>query len=500
MLPVRCPVVLATAAVLALGGCATFRSYDAELQQALHAAQSGRLEAAIKTLDRINRGDDKDLLYHLEMGELQRLAGHYQHSQKAWRAADREVRRWEAAAALDPERVSGSVASYLVNDKLRPYEGQDYEKVMLTTRMALNFLAQADFANARVAIKQTHEREALIAELRSRQYGQVEEEARKRGADTDVRDLSGYPVASIDTPEVRALRNSYQSAFSHYLAGFVYEALGEPSLAAPGYRQAIELHGGDAPLLDEALAGLDQRAAGTDDGMSDVLFAIETGLVPARVSRRFGLPIPIDEQLVLVAVSFPVLAVRSPGAAAARVALDGQELPSVQITSVDAMARRALHDEMPGIILRAFVRSTAKAVVQYQAQRQAEEQRRQGDETSADALEVAALGLMLGSVATESADERGWRSLPANIHVARTRVPPGSHAVSVDTGSGPQTIALDIAGRHVFVHLRALGSQLLVASSAAGGGRRPPGPPLQSTDSRRPLPAPYATAKEAPPS
>lgn len=492
---------MAAIAVFALTGCATFRSYDAELQQALHAATAGRVEAAIKTLDRNNRGDDKDLLYHLEMGELQRLAQHYQRSQKAWRAADRNVQKWEAAARLDPARVGGSVASYLLNDKLRPYEGQDYEKVMLTTRMALNFLAQGDFASARVAIKQTHEREALIAELRSRQYAQVEDEARRRGANTSFRELRGYPVAAIDTPEVRALRNSYQSAFSHYLAGFVYEALGEPSLAAAGYRQAIELHGGSVPLLDEALAGLDQRVAGAGDGMTDVLFAVETGLVPGRVSRDFALPIPVDEELVLVAVSFPVLNARAPGAADARLTLAGHgDLASVQITSVDAMARRALQDEMPGIILRGFVRSTAKALAQYQTQRKAEERRRQGDETTADALEVATLGLMLGAVATESADERGWRSLPANIHIARIRTPPGSYAVTVDAGAGAQTVTLDLGGRHVFVHMRALGSRLFVASSAAGAARRAPAPPLQSTDARARPPVPHSTAKEAPPS
>ena len=31
----------------------------------------------------------------------------------------------------------------MINDKLRPYEGHDYEKVMLLTYMALNYLARA---------------------------------------------------------------------------------------------------------------------------------------------------------------------------------------------------------------------------------------------------------------------------------------------------------------------------------------------------------------------
>jgi hypothetical protein len=487
-----------TLAVLVLSGCATFRSYDAELRQTLSMAASGQVDAAIKTLDKHNKGDEKDLLYYMEMGELQRLRSHYDKSQHVWMSADKKVQEWEAAAKLDPLRVSGSVASYLLNDKLRPYQGQDFEKVMLTTRMAMNFLAKGDFDSARVAIKQTHEREALIADVRSKQYAQVEDQARKKGASTSFRELNGYPVATIDTPEVRALRNSYQSAFSHYLAGFIYEALGEPSLAAAGYRQAIELRG-STPLLDEGLAALDQRVAARDDGRTDVLFAIETGLAPARVSQQFSLPIPVNDRLILISVSFPVLQNQAPDTSVSRLLLNGQdEVPAAKITSVDAMARRALEDEMPGIMLRGFVRSTGKAVAQYQAQRQAELRRKQGDDGASAALDAAAIALMIGSVATESADERGWRSLPATIHVARTKLPPGSYSLSLDAPGGQQSVQVNIGGRHAFVALRLIGGRLFTMLPPASGDGAPPAASTQSTEGPRAPPVNVSTTMEGP--
>jgi hypothetical protein len=481
-LPPRLALVLIAAA---LPGCATFRSYDTELRATLSIAASGQVEQAIKTLDKNNKGDAKDMLYYLEMGELRRLATQYDRSQQAWTAADRKVQAWEAAAKLDPSRVGGSVASWVINDKLRPYEGQDFEKIMLTTRMALNFLALGDFENARVAIKQTHEREALIAEVRRRQYEQVEEEAKKKGARTSFRELNGYPVATLDTPEARTLRNSYQSAFSHYLAGFIYEALGEPSLAAAGYRQAIELRGGSDPLLDDALAGLDQRVAARDDGHTDVLFAIETGLAPARVSQQFSLPIPVNNRLMLVSVSFPVLQVQAPDSLVSGLVLNGQEtVPAVKLTSVDAMARRALEDEMPGIMLRGFVRSTTKAVAQYQAQRMAEERRKHGDDGAGAALDIAAIALMIGSAVTESADERGWRSLPATIHVARARVPPGTYSVTLDAPGG-QPVQVNIGGRHAFVALRLMGGRLFAMLPPEGA----PSIPARTPQSAQAVPA-----------
>ena len=129
---------------------------------------------------------------------------------------------------------------------------------------------------------------------------------------SSFKELNGYPVQSIDNPEVNTLRNSYQSAFSHYLAGYVYEALGEPSLAAAGYRQAIELQP-NQPLLEHALAGLDSRIAARDEGYTDVLFVVESGTAPARKSQQFNLPFPYQgTRMLIVPVSFPVIVPAQP--------------------------------------------------------------------------------------------------------------------------------------------------------------------------------------------
>ena len=76
---------------------------------------------------------------------------------------------------------------------MRRYEGYDYEKVMLTTQMALNLLAVNDFDGARTAIKKTHEREAVIADLRDKEYLKSENEAEKEGVTTRIQRPAGLP-------------------------------------------------------------------------------------------------------------------------------------------------------------------------------------------------------------------------------------------------------------------------------------------------------------------
>jgi uncharacterized protein len=115
---------------------------------------------------------------------------------------------------------------------------------------------------------------------------------------------------------------------------------------------------------------------------------------------------------------------------------------------------------MPAIVLRSVVRSTTKAVAQYQAQRVAEQRRHANDDALGMLFDLAAIGLMIGTVATESADERGWRSLPAHVYIARGKLPRGKQVLTVPTPEGARSLDVDISGRYAFIGLRFLRGHL----------------------------------------
>ena len=448
----RASAILALIAAAQLTGCAAFRSYDTELQQTNQQLTSGNVDGALTLLEKNNTGGDKDLLYYLEKGELLRSKGDLSGSQAAWGHADQTVIAWEDSVKLDSDKYLAQFGSYLVNDKVRRYEGYDYEKVMLTTQMALNLLAQNDFEGARTEIKKTHEREAVIAELRDKEYLKSEDDAKTQGVRTQYKDLKGYPVESLDAPEVVGLKNSYQSAFSHYLAGFVYEALGEKDLAAPGYRQAAELRP-NTPLLDQALLNLD--AAGSKNSQaegSDVLLVVQSGFAPARDSIRIPLPLPINNNLVLTTLSFPVIKADTSTPFFNQVGVDGQAVNLTALNSTTAMSRRALRDDMPGIILRTSVRAITRGVAQKKLN---------------DVNPLAGLAVGIASAVTEGADTRTWRTLPDNTLVARIRLKQGEHQVVLPSSLGGTHVLLKIDRPYQVVTLRALGNQVYTAGVAA---------------------------------
>ncbi|MFT0867776.1 COG3014 family protein [Pseudomonas sp. CAM1A] len=438
----RALTLVTLVAAVQLTGCSVFRSYDSELQETNKQLAAGNVDAALALLESNNKGDKKDLLYYFEKGELLRSKGDLKGSQDAWRAADSVVFQWEESVKLDTDKYLSQFGSYLVNDKVRRYEGYDYEKVMLTTQMALNLLAQNDFDGARTEIKKTHEREAIIAELRDKEYLKREEEAEKEGIKTEYKDLQGYPVASLDAPEVVGLKNSYQSAFSHYLSGYVYEALGEKGLAAPGYRKAAELRPNTA-LLDQALLALDKNSAKA--GESDVLIVVQTGLAPARDSIRIPLPLPIQDNLVITPLSFPIIKEDTSTAHLSEIQLNDKALALTALNSTTAMSRRALRDDMPGIILRTSVRAISRGVAQKNLNQ---------------SNPMAGLVVGIASTVLEGADTRTWRTLPDETQVARVRLKQGEHHLSLPSSLGGTQVTVKVDRPYQVVSLRVVGNRV----------------------------------------
>jgi len=459
------------AAVIAVGGvlsgCGTMRSYNSELSTSSNYLGSGQVELAIQSLEQNTAGQDKDLLYYFEKGEMLRFKRDFAQSRDTWLKADEQIRIWEEDAKTDPDKVLKAMGSMVANDRVTRYDGYDYEKVLLSTRLALDHISLNDWNAARTEVKKTHEREAIIRDLNDRKYAQVEKEAsQNRKVKTSYKTLKGYPVETLDDAEVTALKNSYQNAFSHYVAGFVYEALGEPSLAAAGYRQAIELRP-QTPILEDGLRGLDSRVSTARRAKdTDVLFVVESGLAPVRQSKEIPLPIFTHRGMIVTQLSFPVIQPNRSVYLPAELTVDTkQRIAVTPVVNIDAMARRTLRDDMPGIILRTSVRAATRGFAQAELTNQA-------------ASRIPFGGLIAGmatsaiNTAIEKADERVWRTLPGQISIARARLTPGTHTVNIPTASGWQSITVSVSGKHAVVPVRLLNSRLYVLYE--GGSRAVP--------------------------
>ena len=472
----------AVGVVLALSGCAAMKSHDELAGQMQTAQKTGGIAAALKALEAsaTSESEKSALLYNMERGELLRLDRKYEDSTQAFLMADSKVREWEEAAKTNPERLLSTLGAATISERMKVYEGQDYEKVWLTTRLALNRVASGDMDNARVDIKRTHEREAVIAEFRAKETTAAEQEAKSKGVTSAGKEINGYPVETLNDPEVLALKNGYQNALSHYLAGFLYEVLNEPGMAAPGYRKAIELKP-ETGVLEEGLRGLDDRTSFTHkrrQRMTDVLFVVEAGDAPARKPKGFTLPVPVGSKIRTVSISYPTIA-PSTDPTLHNLSAAGREFKLEKVVDVNVMARRALKDEMPGMIFRGVTRAIVKGVMQDQLEKNG-----------------GFIGAMVGSIAsavTEQADDRLWRMLPGRVYVARGYLPEGEHKVAIN--GQDFNINVKVGGQYALVPLR-LYDNSVVTGNIASFGQLASLPPAAAIQPQAPATASQPKARQ----
>ena len=442
-----------------LAGCAgnPMRQYDGELKETVGLVKSGSLKQAIEQVEKNNTpgviSQDKDILYYFEKGELLTLDNNYSAARDSWLKADEFVRDWEDNVRTDSSKVMGDIGSFLVNDKTRRYDGQDYEKVMLSTNLTLSHLMQGNYDLARIEMKKTYEREKLIESFREKEYDKLQEEAKTQKVTADVKQMKDYPMAELDTPEVNGLKNGFQNAFAHYLAGYFFEVTGESSLAEPGYRNALKL-APNSRIVQAGLKDVGRRRPGPKE--SDVLFVIESGFAPSWQSVTVPIPIPLQSGLTITPLSFPLVKADNKGFVPATVSVAGKQLPVETLTNIDAMARRQLKDQMPGILLRTVIRAVVKSVAQDQAYKGG-----------------VVLGVLanVATVVSEQADDRSWRTLPERISVARATLAQGPQMIEFQTGTGTFKKEVNIGDRFSIIPIRITGGTVYVGQpNVLGGG------------------------------
>lgn len=425
-----------------LAGCVAnpTRQYDGELKETVTLVRNGAVKQALQQLEKNNEPGvitkDKDILYFLEKGELLTLDGDYPVGRDTWLKADEFVREWEDSVKADASKVIGDVGSFLINDKTRRYDGQDYEKVMLSTNLTLSHVMQGNYDLARIEMKKTYEREKLIESFREKEYDKLQEEAKSKNVSVDVKQMKEYPMAELDTPEVNSLKNGFQNAFSHYLAGYFFEVTGEPSLAEPGYRNALRL-APNSRIVQTGLKEVGRRRPGPKE--SDVLFVIESGFAPSWKSITIPIPIPRQSGFMVTPLSFPLVKSDNKGFVPVSVSVAGKQLPVETLTNIDTMARRQLKDQMPGILLRTVIRAVVKSVAQDQAYKGG-----------------VVLGVLtnVATVVSEQADDRSWRTLPERISVARATLPQGTQVIEFQTGAGSYKKEVNIGNRFSIIPIR----------------------------------------------
>ncbi|WP_216861822.1 COG3014 family protein [Polynucleobacter sp. 73C-SIWE] len=461
-----------------LTGCAT-QTQQIKMNESRDQFKNGDMQSTAATIQSIFK--DKNTLYYLELGGVQRLQGAKQipNSTQNLLAADQLVEQWEIATSDKLKRSFTSMSSYILSEGLSSnYDPKPYEVSLLSQTIALNHLSQGRWNDAMVEAKKMAQREKVIEELiqsKVTAVSKVEQQQQNnqntRGATSRIQNIGGYPINLLDDEETRSLKNAYQSPAAYYLSGFIHESQGEASLAAPGYRLAIELRP-SVNFFKTSIAKLDSNIANqAKKSFADTLIMIDTGYMPKISPHQISQSVTFGGNSKLVTLTFPVIEKSSDRFAPNYIQLGDRVANPELVANIDAMARKNLQDEMPAYVLRATSRALVSLATQYaadQAAQQAARKNNQNNQNNNAAIIGAIAGMLTGYglQAINVTDVRHWSTLPAQTYMARMGLPIGTTVLKFALPSGViQSQTVNLVGGYNVIYIRMFRNKATVLTS-----------------------------------
>jgi hypothetical protein len=396
-----------------LQGCASTRMSDTVSDSLFRAQQydqaAQHLEAGLAKAGE----DSKDsLLYTLDIGLSLHSAGKYEESNKYFTRAD------QLAEIKDYTSLSKEAATLLVSDNIKDYKGEDFENVLISTYMSMNYALMGNNEDALVEARRVNQKLYMMVSEGKRKYK--------------------------------------QNAFARYISAIMYEDNGAYDDAYVDYKNTHDLQPGFHGLgrdlwrcakingIDEDLEKWDQeyhltkldheeamRVAPKSD-LGEIIVIYENGISPIKK------PNPQFQET-------PKFYPRYNPVSYANIEINGQIMgTTAMLENIEATAIENLQEKWGGIVAKKIGGLVAKGAVGYGVARA----------TNSPVLgELAALLL----VKADSADVRSWNLLPHDLQIFRIPVVAGTYAVRAlpvgGRASGSKTIQVG-KHQHVFVNFR----------------------------------------------
>ena len=396
-------------------GCGGYKFQEVSI-----ALETGKPEDAYTYLEK-KAPKKPDIPYQFELGLVAHYANHFPESNAALDIAG------DIAEDRYTKSVSKELGSLVTTDKLRPYSGTRYERLLSHYYRALNYVYLNQLDGALVECRRAT---ALINYFKG---------------DDEKYDFFG-------------------AAFLAHLSGMIFEAAGEWNDALISYKQAAEYYenasektGVETPKdIGNTLVRLTRRLGFTDEferyrnqygeppehpeNYGELILFYESGYVPPKVEENLIFPIlktdKVDdaEKFVptlikregavyeevklayLLRVAMPTIGSHRPRFSGIRVAVGENQETGRLVEDVENIAIETFNEERPIILFRTL----GRALLKYLAFRQANKKNE-------------ALGLLtnLAGVLTEQADTRSWRTLPNQIFMVRMPLPAGTHTLNL---------------------------------------------------------------------
>lgn len=451
-------ISLIVASAVYFAGCA---SYNNQTESLINAWEAGNYAVAAQELENQTSkhgGGDKDrLVWNLERGAVMRGAGDFESSLSSFEIAEEMVQSAEEQAKT---QVSDEAVALITNLTEIPYKGYFYDRIMLNTYQALNYIVLCDYDAARVELNRASQRQRDALGENAKRIEKAQEEARK-AEDVQLEDGASYVDkareddgfnANLDAvykaDDGVALYSDYVNPFSVFLDGlyFLYNPSSPSDLerARKSFQRVAQMSSANKFIQDDLKMA---NAAADGVKVNDTTYVIfETGSSPFRKEIRIDIPIfLVSGDVPYAGAAFPRLVYNDNYLDRLDVDLGSSTIQPQLLCSMDSVVKTEFYNELPIVITKTLIAAGTKALAAYAISE------------ATDGNLFVQIATSAYQLATNKADLRTWRSLPKEFHYCSFPTPEdGLITVRNPVSGESQSLQLESNNINV-VYVRATG-------------------------------------------
>lgn len=405
--------------MIIFSGCAPVLDY----RTASRMLASKDCGAARQILSHDKYGSKNEILYLMDSGIISMQCGEYS------KAADFFGKASDLGDKLWTESLSSQALSFVTNDLVLPYAGEDFERVMLPMFSGFCYMKLGKYDEALVDFRKL---DIMLGEMNSRYDSKniYKEDALARYLGGALYESMGkYDDAFIDYYKAFRIYRDYERDYGMKIPDFAAQDLINAGKKSGRLAEAVELMGKD---YFESVRPIDTTNDITKKGK--VVLISFAGASPVKHDDRIVLPSPAGP----ITVAFPIMIPSSlPCRPSELLITGGDQSYSARFEKaedINAIAMKNLDDRRARYIAKAVARAAVKQVVFHQIGTRST--------NSEDTRNLIKILLNIANLFLEQADTRSWRTLPGEIHISRFYLPAGVYSLKIQDcrpATGPKS-------------------------------------------------------------
>lgn len=357
--------------------------------------------------NRLYAGTDK-VLYYLDAGMLSRFAGDYETSNTELSEAEKLIEYYYAKS------VSQAVGSFMLNDTVIDYAGEDYEDIYTNIFMALNYVRLNKTEDAFVEIRRFDNKIKLL----SSKYEQAIYEAKRQTEDSQ---------AAYTRPDL----HFHNSALARYISLLLYRSRGEFDSAEIDKKYMESAFRTQLSLYPFAFPSAVEEEFYIPEGMARLNVLSFTGLAPGKEEEVIRIPEAIGGSWFKIAI--PVMYKRPSKTAYVEIEAEAQDGTKSRktlelIESIENIAEDTFRQKQALLYTKAFLRAVSKTASSSAVSAALEAQDDKGLNTLGGLLRFAS---SLFIEVSERADTRTSRFFPAEVRAGGLNLKSGLYTLRV---------------------------------------------------------------------